>query len=337
MRRMSYALITATPFQTLGLSASAFTDHLRLQSLAYEIAPYNIKLTIVQPNIEISVLPNKISAAPQLSQYANPGHPAPLQRAILGRILDRLGVTASHPTQNRPQPPQHRSSDSTRPPSSDSASSPTLTKPKNRPSLLDSVPPSPVISDPLPSLTSSDYVSLSPSLSPRLLKPLLAETIYAICAIGGHENPPARHIVGNEAVSSVKEKLKTVSEELEDFIECSCGVDIEERGLVKAEKEIKKEKEDTDRELGPSNSQTSLVSGPSRSSTEEPSGKSGGRKASVASPVTASGRKQSEGSIAGSSVIMRKGSAGTSSIIDEMDIDDKAGGSRERQRKGKSS
>ena len=57
---------------------------------------------------------------------------------------------------------------------------------------------------------------------------LLAETIHALTAIGGHENPPARHIVGFEAVASVKEKLKTVSEELEDFVEVSAGVDIEE-------------------------------------------------------------------------------------------------------------
>ena len=56
---------------------------------------------------------------------------------------------------------------------------------------------------------------------------MLAETVHAITAIGGHENPPARHIVGHEAVASVKEKLKTVSEELEDFVGVSAAVDIE--------------------------------------------------------------------------------------------------------------
>lgn len=55
---------------------------------------------------------------------------------------------------------------------------------------------------------------------------LLAETIHAIIAIAGHANPPARHIVGFEGVASVKEKLKTVSEELEDFVEVSCAADI---------------------------------------------------------------------------------------------------------------
>ena len=61
-----------------------------------------------------------------------------------------------------------------------------------------------------------------------MLHPLIAETIHALCAIGGHENPPGRHIVGFEGVGSVKEKLKTVSEELEDFVEVSCAVDIED-------------------------------------------------------------------------------------------------------------
>ena len=56
---------------------------------------------------------------------------------------------------------------------------------------------------------------------------LVAETVHAVAAIGGHDNPPARHIVGFEGVASVKEKLKTVSEELEDFVECSSAVDIE--------------------------------------------------------------------------------------------------------------
>ena len=58
---------------------------------------------------------------------------------------------------------------------------------------------------------------------------LLAETVKALAAIGGHENPPARHIVGHEAVASVKEKLKTVSEELEDFVEVSCAVDLHQQ------------------------------------------------------------------------------------------------------------
>lgn len=55
---------------------------------------------------------------------------------------------------------------------------------------------------------------------------LLAETVHALTAIGGHENPPSRHIVGAEGVASVKEKLKTMSEELDDFVEASNAVDV---------------------------------------------------------------------------------------------------------------
>jgi len=75
-------------------------------------------------------------------------------------------------------------------------------------------------------LSAPTVVSLYPPLSVSHLELLTAETIHAITAIGGHDNPPARHIVGVEGVASVKEKLKTVSEELEDFIECSWAVDI---------------------------------------------------------------------------------------------------------------
>jgi len=68
----------------------------------------------------------------------------------------------------------------------------------------------------------SRYVQLSNASKDQLVM----ETVHALAAIGGHENPPARHIVGHEGVASVKEKLKTVSEELEDFVEVSCAVDI---------------------------------------------------------------------------------------------------------------
>jgi NAD(P)-dependent dehydrogenase (short-subunit alcohol dehydrogenase family) len=55
-------------------------------SLAYEIAPFNIKMTIVQPSKEINVLTNKIIFAPQLEQYEN--NPAPGLRDILSRVMN---------------------------------------------------------------------------------------------------------------------------------------------------------------------------------------------------------------------------------------------------------
>ncbi|KAK0317242.1 hypothetical protein LTR82_011843 [Friedmanniomyces endolithicus] len=146
-------------------------------SLAYEIAPFNIKLSIVQPNMEINVLTHKITSAPPMSAYAEETNPAPLSRNILSGLLDRLEGSSE-----------------------------------------------PTIGD---QLHSNEVKSLYPPLSKAMKERLVAETVHAVAAIGGHDNPPARHIVGFEGVTTVKEKLKTVSEELEDFIECSISVDIE--------------------------------------------------------------------------------------------------------------
>lgn len=149
-------------------------------SLAYEIAPFNVKMTIVQPNMEINVLTHKITSAPPMAAYAEETNPAPLSRNILSGILDRIEGT-SEPTAGD-------------------------------------------------QLHSEEVTSLYPPLSKAMKERLVAETVYAVAAIGGHDNPPARHIVGFEGVASVKEKLKTVSEELEDFVECSHAVDIDKEG-----------------------------------------------------------------------------------------------------------
>ncbi len=158
-------------------SASTWALEGYCDSLAYEIAPFNIKLTIVQPNKEISVLTNKITFAPQLQQYESSNNPAPGLRDILTNVLNLN--------------PETRISDPHRPSSK-----------KNK------------------------IVSRYPRLPSEARDRLVMETVHALTAIGGHENPPARHIVGYEGVNSVKEKLKTVSEELEDFVEVSCAVDI---------------------------------------------------------------------------------------------------------------
>ncbi|KAL3426998.1 short chain dehydrogenase reductase family protein [Phlyctema vagabunda] len=146
-------------------------------SLAYEIAPFNIKMTIVQPNKEIPVLSNKITFAPQLPQYESSNNPAPGLRDILSNVVNLN--------------PESQMND-----------------PKGKAS------------------SQSQIVSRYPRLPAEAKDRLVLETVHALTAIGGHENPPARHIVGYEGVASVKEKLKTVSEELEDFVEVSCAVDI---------------------------------------------------------------------------------------------------------------
>lgn len=159
-------------------------------SLAYEIAPFNIKLTIVQPNKEIGVLTNKIIFAPQLPQYESCNNPAPGLRDILTNVVN------GHP--------ETRISDPMESPRSERS---------NYESDENSASKGPIV---------SRFARLPSEARDRLVM----ETVHALTAIGGHENPPARHIVGFEGVASVKEKLKTVSEELEDFVEVSCAVDI---------------------------------------------------------------------------------------------------------------
>lgn len=142
-------------------------------------------MTIVQPNLEIGILTNEITAAPQLPQYTPETNAAPLFREIIGGLLDRVEASTTSTT------------------SGSSNGYPQLGR-----------------------FSSDQIISVYPRLSERMKSQLLAETINALTAIGGHDNPPARHNVGHEAVASVKEKLKTVSEELEDFVEVSCAVDV---------------------------------------------------------------------------------------------------------------
>ncbi|KAL2871344.1 short chain dehydrogenase/reductase family protein [Aspergillus lucknowensis] len=159
-------------------------------SLAYEIAPFNVKLTIFQCSIEIPILTNLITSVPPIAPAYSPGiNHAPLFRGILNRLFPRLPNTQNNNRANGSENSSHPSS--------------AEEGPFSVPGLISTYPP----------------------LSSAHMEVLVAETVYAITAIGGHENPPSRHIVGQEGVASVKEKLKTVSEELEDFIQCSFAVD----------------------------------------------------------------------------------------------------------------
>lgn len=161
-------------------------------SLAYEIAPFNIRLSIIQSNIEISILTNRITAVPAMPQYMPPQNPAPLSRGVFARILDQV-VDGDHaPVSTGQEGSSH-------------------------------VQPGASAGE---RLRSNAISTLYPSLMPEFCDNLIAETVHALIAIGGHDNPPARHIVGFEGIASVKEKLKTVSEELEDFIEASVSVDL---------------------------------------------------------------------------------------------------------------
>jgi hypothetical protein len=135
-------------------------------------------LTIVQPNLEVGVLTNKITTVPRLQEYSPRSNRAPLAREILHRISKDL-------------PPAIPAKDTKSP---------------------------------------SGVTSVYPDLPQNMQSLLTAEIVHSLASIGGRENPPARLIVGFEGIASVKEKLKTVSEELEDFIEVSEQVDIPREG-----------------------------------------------------------------------------------------------------------
>jgi hypothetical protein len=171
------------------------------QSLAYEVAPFNIKMSIVQANMEVNVLTNRITSVPPMPEYTEAENPAPLARDIFSGLLDKFDRI------NNPS----AFTDDRSPTDSTSATSPDDTM--HEPSTGDM-------------LSSDRVVSLYAPLPAVVKSALIAETVHALTAIGGHDNPPARHIVGFEGVTAVKEKLKTTSEELEDFIEVSNAVDI---------------------------------------------------------------------------------------------------------------
>ncbi|KAI9832543.1 MAG: hypothetical protein M1819_004333 [Sarea resinae] len=191
-------------------------------SLAYEIAPFNIKTSILQPNMEINILTNKISLPTQLPQYSPSVNPAPLAREILSGVLGRLSPPPSS-TNHDDHTSTNTSYNNNITPSSPSPT--TLNSSSKDPrSPAQHQAPTPYPQNPAPQ--NPTIRTLFPPLSATVQHSLVSETVHALTAIGGHDNPPARHIVGHDAVACVKEKLKTVSEELEDFVECSGGVDI---------------------------------------------------------------------------------------------------------------
>ncbi|KAK5953822.1 hypothetical protein OHC33_005091 [Knufia fluminis] len=187
-------------------------------SIAYEIAPFNVKLTIVQSSIEIGILTNKVVSAPWMVEYTGEGgHQAPLFRGILDGLLNRLpAIRAQYPSGNV------------------GAGSPGLEKEKEGEIASPSASSEAERASGPFLLSRDETVSLFPPLSCAHTEKLVAETVHAITAIGGHENPPARHIVGIEGVASVKEKLKTVSEELEEFVDASVSADCERTGDKRA-------------------------------------------------------------------------------------------------------
>ena len=166
-------------------------------SLAYEVAPFNIKVTVVQPNMEVQALTNRLTFAPQIGAYTDAYANAPSVRDIF------LNVLNSDPETAVPEPP---------PPSGDEPDTPDSTSLEAE-------------------IGQGSIISRYPKLPPSAEDTLVGETVHALTAIGGLENPPLRHIVGHEAAAAVKEKLQTVTEEMEEFVDASLAVDIFESPL----------------------------------------------------------------------------------------------------------
>ncbi|KAF7548734.1 hypothetical protein G7046_g8571 [Stylonectria norvegica] len=178
-------------------------------SLAYEVAPFNIKVTIVQPNKEIQSLTNRLTFTPQIPAYGQ--GPAPNIRDMLTNVLN------THPDTALPAAPDP--DDETSPKSPESVN------------LLE------------PETVMGQVHRRYPILPPGSADKLVQETLHALMAIGGNENPPGRHIVGVEGAWVVKEKLRTVTNELEEFVDASLSVDIFETELEVQAREgtVKKE------------------------------------------------------------------------------------------------
>jgi hypothetical protein len=184
-------------------------------------------MTIVQPNIEISLLTNKMTSAPPMAEYSPDVNGAPLSRELMSGLLDKLAGESvpETPSQAEVTSPSYSAAAATpgeEPPTPGTAGS--------RASISQGQKPDVLTQGDL--LHAPTVTSLFPNLPGTMMQALVAETVFAIAAIGGHDNPPSRHIVGYEGVTSVKEKLKTISEELEDFLGVSGAVDIGGDGVA---------------------------------------------------------------------------------------------------------
>jgi hypothetical protein len=153
-------------------------------------------MSILQCSMEICILTNLITSVPPiLPAYSTAENNAPLFRNILAGLFSQLPQAASSGREQEDTTPNSASSSE----------------------QMQEGP-----------FSSREVVSMYAPFSVPHLEALILETVHAITAIGGHENPPSRHIIGQEGVAAVKEKLKTVSEELEDFVQASYAVDVHE-------------------------------------------------------------------------------------------------------------
>ncbi|KAF3935685.1 hypothetical protein ABW19_dt0207458 [Dactylella cylindrospora] len=208
----SLAAQTGTPGLSL-LTAAHHAVEGFTEALAFEIAPFNIRLTNVEPSLMTYLLINPVHLPPAIATYSEEPikiehdsdeddddedeHLTPKMGANnLRRMLETV-VAQPTPVKGSPVP--------------------------------DSGFPSPA--DPAASMP---RVLRYPNLTAGAQLDLAAETTRVIMAVAGKDNPPGRIIVGGEdsgedgegGVQSVKERMKAVSEELEEFLEVAMSVDV---------------------------------------------------------------------------------------------------------------
>lgn len=212
----SLAAQTGTPGLSL-LTAAHHAVEGFTEALAFEIAPFNIKLTNVEPSIMTYLLTNPVHLPPEI----------PIEGQEVIKEADRV---ANGDEDDDDDDDEHLTP---------------KTGAGNVRRLLETVTVKPHSGSNTPKanaggLMASDIaapfarVLRYPNLTPNAQLALAAETTKVIMAVAGKDNPPGRIIVGGEdggedgegGVQSVKERMKAVSEELEEFFECAMSVDV---------------------------------------------------------------------------------------------------------------
>ncbi|KAK6361976.1 hypothetical protein TWF730_005681 [Orbilia blumenaviensis] len=212
----SLAAQTGTPGLSL-LTAAHHAVEGFTEALAFEVAPFNIKLTNVEPSIMTYLLTNPVHLPPEVPVDGQ-------------EVFKEERVTSGDDDEDDEDDEDEH-----------------LTPKKgarNVRKLLETVTAKPDsgintprdTGDSIPSDVAAPFARVLryPNLTPSAQLALVAETTKVIMAVAGKDNPPGRIIVGGEdggedgegGVQSVKERMKAVSEELEEFLECAMSVDV---------------------------------------------------------------------------------------------------------------
>ncbi|KAF3311155.1 hypothetical protein TWF173_008606 [Orbilia oligospora] len=210
----SLAAQTGTPGLSL-LTAAHHAVEGFTEALAFEIAPFNIKLTNVEPSIMTYLLTNPVNLPPEIP--------------VDGQEVNKEDRIISGDEYDDDDDDEHLTP---------------RTGAGNVRRLLEKVTLKPDsglntpkdVGDPVSSDIAAPFARVLryPNLTPNAQLTLVAETTKVIMAVAGKDNPPGRIIVGGEdggedgegGVQSVKERMKAVSEELEEFLECAMSVDV---------------------------------------------------------------------------------------------------------------